>query len=119
MSVPITEGEVYLALRDDFQGERAKIRQNKTIRKVIKDYRARENAQDTLQGYNETVILNTAKKLLNAGVFESTDIARALFPEFFEDTAGQSPEEIIFEKDHSQPSNGVPILTSETIDSGK
>ncbi|UNI16717.1 hypothetical protein JDV02_003130 [Purpureocillium takamizusanense] len=89
---PPDERVVYLALKNVFKGHNAGVRQNRAIRKLIKQYRSQEDISDLIREHNVDVICNAARMLLCDEVFESTLKAKIRFPELFDLSPTQSAE---------------------------
>ncbi|KAK8050856.1 hypothetical protein PG993_002241 [Apiospora rasikravindrae] len=77
------EHVIYLALKDIFSGVLAEIRQDKAIRRVISKNSKVKKVADLQKTHKEVVIVDTTRRLLSAGIFESTQKARVRFPNLF------------------------------------
>ncbi|PWI65115.1 hypothetical protein PCL_07414 [Purpureocillium lilacinum] len=76
--------EVYLALRNMFQGQHAHFRQRKRIRSLIQVQPQEHAVHQILQKHGLNTVVSVAHALLGSGVFESEAKARSHFPSIFE-----------------------------------
>ena len=74
---------VYLALKGVFKGANSTIRHPRLIRELITQNKYDSDVADLIKSYPIDKIYNTAHILLAGQVFESTNIAKARFPEMF------------------------------------
>ncbi|KAJ3499420.1 hypothetical protein NLG97_g354 [Lecanicillium saksenae] len=89
---PPDERVVYLALKNIFKGQNAQVRKNKTVAKLIKQYKTQESVANLLREYNFDVVCGLASNLLSAEIFDSTLKAKVRFPELFDSSSTQSAE---------------------------
>jgi len=94
---PPDERVVYLALKNVFKGQNAEVRQNKAVRKLIKQHRSQEDVADLIREHNFEVVCNAARMLLCDEIFESTLKAKIRFPELFDLSPAQSAEREVSE----------------------
>lgn len=78
------ERVVYLALKNVFEGQNAKVRQNKAIQKLIKKNKKQGDVADLIREHNFDVICNSARTLLSDEIFADTLEAKIRFPELFD-----------------------------------
>ena len=83
---------VYLALKNIFNGEKAKLRTLKAIRKQINQHLQDNEIVKLRKEHNLDHISDTAKNLLESQVFESTFKAKIRFPEVFNVSPAQSAD---------------------------
>ncbi|KAK4077278.1 hypothetical protein Purlil1_12362 [Purpureocillium lilacinum] len=76
--------EVYLALRNMFQGQHAHLRQSKRIRTLIQVKPQEHAVHQILQKHGLNPVVSVARALLGSGIFESEAEARSRFPSVFE-----------------------------------
>ncbi|KAF2965964.1 hypothetical protein GQX73_g7574 [Xylaria multiplex] len=89
---PPDERVVYLALKNVFKGENAKVRQLKAVRKLVAKSQNDADVSDIIKAHNLEIVCNTARTLLTEEVFESTLKAKIRFPEVFDVSPAQSAE---------------------------
>lgn len=94
---PPDERVVYLALKNVFKGPNAAVRQNKVIRKLVKEHKEQEDVADLVREHNFEVICNSARTLLCDEIFASTLKAKIRFPELFDLSPTQSAEREVSE----------------------
>ena len=93
---------VYLALKNVFTDNMAKVRQPRIISKAIKNHEAQDPVTDLLREHNFEAICNSARDLLQHGVFASTLKAKIRFPELFDLSPAQSAEKDASEAEAAQ-----------------
>ncbi|KAI0538482.1 hypothetical protein GGR58DRAFT_526058 [Xylaria digitata] len=86
------ERVVYLALKNVFKGENAKVRQLKAVRKLVSKSQNDTDVSDIIKAHNIDIVCNTARALLAEEIFESTLKAKIRFPEVFDVSPAQSAE---------------------------
>lgn len=89
---PPDERVVYLKLKHVFKGDNAKVRQTKTIQKLLVKHGREEDVSDLIKEHNLDIICSTARVLLTEQIFESTLKAKIRFPEVFDVSPAQSAE---------------------------
>ena len=89
---PPDERLVYLALKNVFKGEDARLRKSKKIEKLIRGHQKELNVKQLVQEYNIDKVCNVVKALLKSKIFESTLKAKVRFPEVFQVSPAQSAE---------------------------
>ena len=94
---PPNERVVYLALKNLFKGKNAEVRNNKAIRRIIKQYEKQESVADLVREHDVEVICNSARSLLCDEIFASTLKAKIRFPELFELSNAKSAERHVSE----------------------
>lgn len=88
---------VYLAFNTIFQGQDSQIRKLQPIKRLVSKHTHQPQVAQLLEEYDETVIYEQLRKLLEGRVFESTVKAKCEFPELFEVSQAQSAERAISE----------------------
>lgn len=83
---------VYLALKGVFKGANAAIRHPRLIRELITKNRHDSDIAELIKSYRKDKIYNSAHILLAGQVFESTNIAKARFPEVFDVSPAERAE---------------------------
>jgi methylglyoxal synthase len=98
-TAPPDERHVYLALKNVFCGENAKLRKEKTIKQKVKKFIQGGDVQTQalVAEHNLDKVCHTAKTLLQEQIFESTLRAKMRFPEVFEVSPAQTAERAISE----------------------
>lgn len=89
---PPDERVVYLAFKNVFKGSNAKVRQPKSIRKLILKNQNQSEVASLIKAHNIDTICNTTRVLLSEQLFESTLKAKHRFPEVFDVSPAQSAE---------------------------
>jgi len=86
---------VYLALKEIFKGEDARIRRVRKITELIQKHQNENGIRSLVKKHNTDDICNVAKTLLKEQIFESISKARLSFPEMFKASSNQSIEQAI------------------------
>lgn len=68
---PIFEEQVYLAFKDIFSGQSAKIRRAKVVLPIISQHKKRSGVSSLLQTRNQEFVCQSLCRLLNEQIFES------------------------------------------------
>ena len=89
---PPDERVVYLVLKNLFKGPEAKVRQPKSIHKVIQRNETNGDVASLVDAHGINAICNTTRTLLTEQIFESTLNAKLRFPEIFDISPAQSAE---------------------------
>lgn len=74
---------VYLAYRDIFKGNLAKLRKRAKIRNVVKKHKDHLHHKQLVDSVNSEKVCNILGDLLTGNLFESDSIAEATFPTLF------------------------------------
>lgn len=89
---PPDERLVYLALKNIFKGGNANLRRLKRIRELVLSHQNNGDVRSLIEEHNVDNVAQTAKLLLEDGIFASTMQARIRFPEVFQVSPAQSAE---------------------------
>ncbi|KAK7737307.1 hypothetical protein SLS53_006610 [Cytospora paraplurivora] len=83
---------IYLALNSIFTGSMAAIRRPAPIKKVFQQHQKRTEIVQLLREYDLPTVVERVQWLLAERVFESTEHAKAMFPDLFQVSAVQSAD---------------------------
>ncbi|ROW13638.1 hypothetical protein VPNG_04497 [Cytospora leucostoma] len=83
---------IYLALNNIFTGSMAAIRRPAPIKKVFQQHQKRTEVVQLLNKYDLPTVVERVQWLLAERVFESTEYAKAKFPDLFQVSAAQSAD---------------------------